>query len=59
MIFCFKDADSYHRIVRVTSASLIGAQCQLPIGAWQCIFKEDNDGYVYNSNTDNTWTRIN
>jgi hypothetical protein len=59
MIYCFKDADSYHRIMRVTNASLIGAQCQLPIGTWQCIFKEDNDGYVYNSNTDNTWTRIN
>ena len=59
MIYCFKDADSYHRIMHVTNASLIGAQCQLPIGSWQCIFKIDNDGYVYNSNTDNTWTRIN
>jgi hypothetical protein len=34
------------------------AQCKLPIGHWQCIFK-DVDGIIYNANTDNTFTRIN
>ena len=58
MKYVFKDADSYHRIMHVTNTSMLGAQCSLPIGRWQCIFKVDDDGYVYNANTNNTWTRI-
>ena len=48
MKYVFKDADSYHRIMHVTNTSVLGAQCSLPIGRWECIFKVDDDGYVYN-----------
>ncbi len=56
--FIFKDADSYHRLMRLTADSQLAAQCRLPIGHWQCIFK-DASGVIYNANTDNTWSRIN
>lgn len=59
MKYCFKDADSYHRILYVYNSSLLGAQCSLPIGRWECIFKVDDDGFVYNANSDKSWTRIN
>lgn len=56
--FTFKDVDSYHRLMRMTDDSQLAAQCRLPVGHWQCIFK-DTDGVVFNANSDNTFTRIN
>ena len=56
--YIFKDVDSYHRLMRMPADSQLAAQCQLPVGSWQCIFKEE-DGVVYNANTDKTFTRIN
>ena len=56
--YIFKDTESYHRLLRMQADSQLAAQCRLPIGHWQCIFK-DADGVVFNANTDNSWTRIN
>jgi len=56
--YTFKDVDSCHRLLRMAGDTQLAAQCRLPIGSWQCIFK-DTDGVVYNANTDNTFTRIN
>ena len=56
--YIFKDADAYHRLMRMTDDSILGAQCRLPIGTWTCIFK-DEDGVIFNANSDNTFTRIN
>ena len=56
--YTFKDIDSYHRLLRIADDSMLAAQCRLPIGAWQCIFK-DTDGVVFNANSDNSFTRIN
>jgi len=58
MTYIFKDIDAYHRLMRMTGDSQLAAQCRLPIGTWSCIFKDD-DGIIYNANTDNTWSRIN
>ena len=56
--YIFKDVDSFHRIINMSGDTQLAAQCKLPIGRWQCIFK-DADGIIYNANTDNTFTRIN
>ena len=56
--YIFKDTESYHRLLRMSDDSILAAQCRLPIGHWQCIFK-DVDGVVFNANSDNTFTRIN
>ena len=58
MTYIFKDTDAYHRLMRMTDDSQLAAQCRLPVGAWSCIFKDD-DGIIYNANSDNTFTRIN
>jgi hypothetical protein len=47
-----------YRVARMPGDSQLDAQCRLPIGAWQCIFK-DTDGVVFNANSDNSFTRIN
>ena len=57
--YIFKDVDSYHRYDCVCLLiTQLAAQCRLPIGHWQCIFKDAN-GVVYNANSNNTWSRIN
>ena len=56
--YIFKDVDSYHRLMRMSADSQLAAQCRLPVGHWQCIFK-DVDSIVYNANSNNTWSRIN
>ena len=56
--YIFKDVDSYHRLMCMSADSQLAAQCLLPVGHWQCIFK-DVDGIVYNANSNNTWSRIN
>ena len=56
--YIFKDTESYHRLLRMAADSQLAAQCRLPIGTWSCIFK-DEDGVIFNANTDNTFTRIN
>ena len=56
--YIFKDIDSYHRMLSMSGDTQLAAQCKLPIGHWQCIFKDVN-GIIYNANTDNTFTRIN
>ena len=56
--YIFKDIDSFHRLITMSGESQLAAQCKLPIGHWQCIFK-NVDGIIYNANTDNTFTRIN
>ena len=56
--YIFKDTESYHRLMRMSDDSILAAQCRLPIGAWQCIFKV-TDGVVFNANSDNSFTRIN
>lgn len=56
--YIFKDIDSYHRLIAMSSESQLAAQCRLPVGHWQCIFK-DADGVVFNANSNNTWSRIN
>ena len=56
--YVFTDVEAFHRIVRREGASELDARCQLPIGSWQCIFKDVN-GIIYNANTDSSFTRIN
>lgn len=56
--YIFKDADAYHRLMRMSDDSILAAQCRLPIGSWTCIFK-DEDGVIFNANSDHTFTRIN
>tara|TARA_A100001201_G_scaffold118733_1_gene102294 strand:- start:374 stop:553 length:180 start_codon:yes stop_codon:yes gene_type:complete len=56
--YIFKEAEAFHRLLWINGSTQLAAQCQLPIGSWQCIFKEE-DGVVYNANTDKTFTRIN
>ena len=59
MTYIFVDTDAFvYRVAHVTDTSQLAAQCTLPVGAWSCIFKDD-DGIIYNANTDNTWSRIN
>ena len=58
-VYTFIDTDAFvYRVARMTDESQLAAQCRLPIGTWTCIFKDD-DGVVYNANSDNTFTRIN
>jgi len=57
--YTFIDMDAFiYRVARMPGDSQLDAQCRLPIGAWQCIFK-DTDGVVFNANSDNSFTRIN
>jgi len=58
MNYVFKDANATHRLLWMQGQSQLAAQCKLPIGTWSCLFKDD-DGIIYNANSDNTFTRIN
>ena len=58
IFYVFTDIDAFHRLIWLEGETQLQARCQLPIGSWQCIFK-DVDGIIYNANTDNTFTRIN
>lgn len=58
MNYVFKDAEATHRLLWMQDQSQLAAQCKLPIGTWSCLFKDD-DGTIYNANSDNTFTRIN
>lgn len=58
MNYVFKDAEATHRLLWMQSQSQLAAQCKLPIGTWSCLFKDD-EGIIYNANSNNTFTRIN